>query len=135
MTARAPCPHQRPKQDYVIKRHVRLYEDHFTTYQDAALDPHDARDYPIGPDAQVQGGAGRVQGSGLARVTLPSWGRAMGWWVAPHRTKAARGRRLPVEAGRRAKQPCLLPACPDPRRGACAATLVTSTLPPGRGPL
>jgi hypothetical protein len=49
-----------------VKRTVRLFDDHFTTYQDVTGDPGDKRDYPIGPDAQVRvlgrGGGGRGRG-------------------------------------------------------------------------
>lgn len=42
-----------PEQDYVIKRHVRLFPDHFTTYRDARCDAHDSRDYDISPESVV----------------------------------------------------------------------------------
>jgi len=52
-TPQHPQPPSIHHQDYVIKRHCRLFPDHFTTYRDDACDPHDSRDYPLGAESTV----------------------------------------------------------------------------------
>ncbi|KAI8464875.1 MAG: hypothetical protein J3K34DRAFT_525819 [Monoraphidium minutum] len=45
----ADCYKKTAVGDYVVRRHVRLYPDHFTTYRDAGLDPAESREYGLGP--------------------------------------------------------------------------------------
>lgn len=61
----------------MIKRHVRLFADRFTTYRDAALDPHDARDYAFGAESQARTPPCALRAACMLRALcmLPAGGR------------------------------------------------------------
>lgn len=51
--AKADCYKKTAIGGYVIKRHCRLFPNHFTTYRDEALDPEESREYTLGAGARL----------------------------------------------------------------------------------